>query len=69
MPKVTTWNIYQTDGHYLGQASAFAPAIALFRLMALLGVQIDERAMELDAKRDETGSITYKSQQYIVSPQ
>jgi hypothetical protein len=33
----TTWRIYDPEGHYLGQANALSPAVAVARLLQLAG--------------------------------
>ena len=69
MPPITTWNIYTPDGHYLGQASAFAPHTAFCLFMIVSGKQVAESDIEFETISGNSGRVIYLSEEFVVSPQ
>jgi len=69
MPPITTWNIYTPDGHYLGQASAFAPHTAFCLFMLVSGKQVAESDIEFETISGNSGRVIYLSEEFVVSPQ
>ena len=69
MPPITTWNIYTSDGRYLGQASAFAPHTAFCLFMLVSGKQVTENDIVFETTSGESGRVIYLSEEFVVSPQ
>jgi len=69
MPPITTWNIYTPDGHYLGQAAAFAPHTAFCLFMLVSGKQVAESDIEFETISGNSGRVIYLSEEFVVSPQ
>ena len=69
MLKATNWRIYRTNGHYLGEHSAFAPETAFCEFMSVHGRRICESDIEFDAlDNGSSGLITYHSEEYFLTP-
>jgi len=69
MPPITTWNIYKSDGRYLGQASAFAPHTAFCLFMLVSGKQVAENDILFETISGDSGRVVYLSEEFVVSPQ
>jgi len=67
MLRTALWNIFEIDGHYLGQSRAFAPEIAFCQYMSLLGKDIGAGDLEFVAADERSGFITYGSQEYLLT--
>jgi len=69
MPPITTWNIYTSEGRYLGQASAFAPHTAFCLFMLVSGKQLAEDDIVFETTNGDAGRVTYLSEEFLMSPQ
>jgi hypothetical protein len=69
MPPITTWNIYNSDGSYLGQATAIAAQTAFCRFMLVSGRGIAESEVRSEAENDDIVKLIYGSEQFVLSPQ
>jgi hypothetical protein len=69
MPPIITWNIYNSDGSYLGQSTAIAAQTAFCRFMSVIGRGIAESDVRSEAANDETVKLVYGSEQFVLSPQ
>jgi hypothetical protein len=69
MPPITIWNIYSSDGRYLGQASAFAPHTAFCLFMLVSGKQVAENDIVFETTSGDSGRVIYLSEEFVVSPQ
>jgi hypothetical protein len=69
MPPLTTWNIYNSDGSYLGQSAAFAAHTAFCKFMSLLGKGIAESDVTFETITDESVKLIYGNEQFVLSVQ
>jgi len=69
MLKAINWKIYRTDGHYVGEHSAFAPETAFCEFMSIRGKRVCESEVQFDAlDNGSSGLITYLSEEYFLTP-
>ena len=69
MPPITIWNIYTSEGRYLGQASAFAPHTAFCLFMLVSGKQLAENDIVFETTNGDAGRVTYLSEEFVISRQ
>lgn len=64
---MTTWNIHNSDGHYLGQAKAIHPKVALHLYLIINGITADLQDMECTEKDDGTFDLIFDGVVYRLA--
>jgi hypothetical protein len=66
MAKLTTWSVYDAEGHYIGQTEAYAVEAALTRCLAMKGEMIEESEIKTRPIDGNSYLVEHQSDKFVV---
>jgi hypothetical protein len=68
MIKPITWSIFDRDGSYLGQYTAFAPETAFSQYMEVNGNPVAVHELHSRSVAPDIEQVTYKESDFLLRP-
>jgi hypothetical protein len=67
MIKPVRWSIFNRDGQYLGQYTAFAPETAFSQYLEVNGSSVPPEDLKYRQVAQDIAQITYKDSDYVLT--